>query len=87
MRAEPRTVHESVTSIQTLGKGYIKFLFGNNSTLFDNIAEVFLQTSSGTLSPTLLPRALGINEMVQTSLFTEIRREFMSNKLRSLIGD
>ena len=87
MRTEAGPIAIPVSGIKCFGKRNFELLVRDNATFFNDVTNVFFQTSSRSLGPPLLPRALRVNEVMQCAVFTNVRAKLMSNEFWTLICD
>jgi hypothetical protein len=87
VRAESGTIDVAVSRVQCLSYSDLKVIIRDYCTLFDDIPKIFFETAACSLCSALLPRALGIDEVMQTPSFANVVCKFMSHKLIALIGD
>jgi hypothetical protein len=87
VRAETGPVNVSVAGIHSLCKGYINLIFGDDGTVVNYVSQILFEASTCSLRASLLPWALGVNVVLQTSTGTDKCCKLMTYELRALVSD
>jgi hypothetical protein len=87
VRAETGPVNVSVAGIHSVCKGYINLIFGDDGTVVNYVSQILFEASTCSLRASLLPWALGVNVVLQTSTGTDKCCKLMTYELRALVSD